>query len=120
MDSTLDCYESEVAAVADLPRSAPPAFQIESMQLALAAIALSVDAACGRFGGKSARQRAVHGAAAAPHCTLFSLSSPAAHTQPHTRSPLIFQLRVNYSLIPYFQVTRQLHCHLRAMVNNAF
>ena len=59
MDSTLDCYESEVAAVADLPRStaepifiwqrhaAPPAFQIESMQLALAAIALSVDAACG-------------------------------------------------------------------------
>ena len=58
MDSTLDCYESEVAAVADLPRStaelifirqrhaAPPAFQIESMQLALAAIALSVDAAC--------------------------------------------------------------------------
>ena len=47
MDSTLDCYELEVAAVADLPRSAPPAFQIESMQLALAAIALSVDAACG-------------------------------------------------------------------------
>ena len=48
MDSTLDCYESEVAAVADLPRStaelifirqrhaAPPAFQIESMQLAAA------------------------------------------------------------------------------------
>ena len=104
MDSTLDCYESEVAAVADLPRStaelifirqrhaAPPAFQIESMQLALAAIALSVDAACGRFGGKSARQRAMHGAAAAPHCTPFSLSSPAAHTQPHTRSPIDFLL----------------------------
>ena len=65
MDSTLDCYESEVAAVADLPRStaelifirqrhaAPPTFQIESMQLAPAAIALSVDGACGRFGGKS-------------------------------------------------------------------
>ena len=63
MDSTLDCYESEVAAVADLPRStaelifiqqpAPPTFQIESMQLAPAAIALLVDAACGRFGGKS-------------------------------------------------------------------
>ena len=67
MDSTLDCYESEVAAVADLPRStaklifiqqrhaAPPTFQIESMQLAPgpAAIALLVDAACGRVGGKS-------------------------------------------------------------------